>query len=384
MGLGLLITWLGIPILIVTLLMARGGAKLERARARRLLGVQIDEPRQLGTLPGNWWTKLRVLTADRGTWNSVVYLLLLLPAGVLTFTVVVTVWSTAVGLISLPIWNWSLPGGGAVLFGGGDGWRIHTAPELAGAVAAGVVLLLLAPWVTRVLAAMDAAMVRSLLTPDRRRELLSRVKAVEASRARSVDAATAERRRIERDLHDGAQQRLVALAMDLGLARQKLVTGGDHDAAAALVAEAHDEAKRALVELRDLARGIHPPVLTDRGLDAALSALASRSPVHVDIRVDLPFRPVPAVESIAYFVTAEALTNVARHSHAGQAEVLVEHVNHQIVLTVRDDGVGGADPERGTGLTGLRERLEAIDGSLEISSPRGGPTTIEARLPCAS
>ena len=197
-----------------------------------------------------------------------------------------------------------------------------------------------------------------------------------------VDAAEAERRRIERDLHDGAQQRLVALAMELGRAKSKLAD--DVDAARELVEQAHAEAKAALKELRDLVRGVHPPVLTDRGLDAALSGLAARCTVPVDVQVDvLPVRPKPAVEAVAYFVVSEALTNVAKHSRATRATVVVEEHGHPgtLHIVISDDGIGGADPH-GAGLNGLADRVSGVDGRLTVESPRGGPTLISAVLPC--
>jgi signal transduction histidine kinase len=204
---------------------------------------------------------------------------------------------------------------------------------------------------------------------------------LERSRERVVDAAEAERRRIERDLHDGAQQRLVALAMELGRAKAKLAD--DVDAARELVDQAHAEAKAALTELRDLVRGVHPPVLTDRGLDAALSGLAARCPVPVQVQYEVPVRPRPAVEAVAYFVVAEALTNVAKHSRASQATVVVEGHGYPGTLNVviSDDGVGGADP-RGAGLTGLADRVAGVDGRLTVESPSGGPTIVSVELPC--
>jgi signal transduction histidine kinase len=198
----------------------------------------------------------------------------------------------------------------------------------------------------------------------------------------AVDVAAAERRRIERDLHDGAQQRLVALAMDLGMAREKFA--GDPQAARTLLDEAHDEAKRALAELRNLARGIHPAVLTDRGLDAAVSALAARSPVPVEVDIDLHDRPPGAIESTAYFVVAEALANVAKHAAATHAQVRITKEGGRLVVEVRDDGVGGADPAGGSGLTGLADRVASIDGRLTVASPQGGPTVVRTELPCGS
>ena len=197
-----------------------------------------------------------------------------------------------------------------------------------------------------------------------------------------MDAAVAERRRIERDLHDGAQQRLTALAMGLGRARAKL--DSDPEAARELVEQAHEDAKQALAELRNLARGIHPAILTDRGLDAALSHLAARSPVPVEISVEIADRPSPAVESTAYFVVAEALTNAAKHSAARSIRARVWRFDATLLVEVVDDGVGGAAIEPGGGLEGLTTRVATIDGTLSISSPAGGPTVVRAELPCVS
>ncbi len=199
-----------------------------------------------------------------------------------------------------------------------------------------------------------------------------------------MDHAAEERRRIERDLHDGVQARLVALAIDLGMARQRIEAGENPEAAVGLIGEAHEEAKRAVAELRDLARGVHPAILTDRGLDAALSALAARCPIPVEIEVALPGRLAAAVEAIAYFVIAEALTNITKHSQAGRAKVSVRPATDMVVVEVTDDGVGGAQPTGDGGLTGLRERLQGVDGHLTVSSPPGGPTVVRAELPCAS
>jgi len=229
-------------------------------------------------------------------------------------------------------------------------------------------------------AAVDAAVGRGLLGSGRE-QLTARIGELETSRAKVMDAAETERMRIERDLHDGAQQRLVSLAMDLGRAKAKF--GTDPEAAAAIVSEAHEQAKEALVELRNLVRGVHPPVLSDRGLDAALSGLAALSPVPVTVSVELPARPPAAIEAIAYFVVAEALTNIAKHAHAHHARVLVVGVGDQLSVEITDDGVGGADPA-GQGLSGLAARVAGVDGQFRVTSPAGGPTTLEVTLPCGS
>jgi signal transduction histidine kinase len=213
-------------------------------------------------------------------------------------------------------------------------------------------------------------------------ELRARLDELQTSRSRLVEVSMFERRRLERDLHDGAQQRLVALSLQLGLAQRRL-QDGDNPAADAMLDAARDELNRALEELRELARGIHPAVLTDRGLEAALEALAERTPLPVSLD-QMPAERLPApVEAAAYFVVAEALTNVARYARASQAEVRIGRNAGYAVVEVRDDGVGGADPATGTGLRGLADRLAALDGRLEVHSPPGEGTTVRAEVPCA-
>jgi signal transduction histidine kinase len=194
-----------------------------------------------------------------------------------------------------------------------------------------------------------------------------------------MTAAETERRRIERDLHDGAQARLVSLAMELGRARARF--DDDPEGAKVLLDQAHEESKAALAELRSLVRGVHPPVLSDRGLDAALSGLAAMCPVPVTVEVEMAARPSSTVEAVAYFVVAESLTNVAKHSGATRATVVVRSEGRLLRVFVRDDGRGGADPG-GAGLAGLADRAQAVEGRLIVSSPLGGPTIIEVQLPC--
>ena len=222
-----------------------------------------------------------------------------------------------------------------------------------------------------------------VLAAPRRAALTERIATLETTRAGAVDVQEAELRRIERDLHDGAQARLVALGMSLGMAEQKLATDADADAARELLAEARAGASEALRELRDLARGIHPPVLADRGLDAAVRALAAQSPISVTVSVTLPRRPEPPLESAAYFVVAEALANVGKHADASRVDVRIMEHEERLWVEIHDDGVGGADPAGG-GISGLRSRVQALDGSLAVISPEGGPTTIRAELPCES
>ncbi|WP_335978376.1 MULTISPECIES: sensor histidine kinase [Streptomycetaceae] len=333
LGAGLSVTVVGLPLLAFGLGGCRVLGRLERARARSLLGVRIEEPRPLrtrtmgGFLP--WlWASLK----DPVAWRHALYLAIRLPWGILTFTVT---------LVSL------------------------------------FVLWPLLPFLARGMSTVDRALARGLLQPSD--ELERRIAELESDRGVVVDTAAADLRRIERDLHDGAQARLVALAMDLGLAKEKLLE--DPEAAAKMVGEAHGEVKVALQELRDLARGIHPAILTDRGLDAALSSVATRCTVPVAVTVDLPARPAEAIEGIAYFTVSELLQNVSKHSRARGAWVEVWRADDRLMIQVRDDGQGGADVSGGSGLAGLTERLDSVDGLFVVASPVGGPTVVTAELP---
>jgi signal transduction histidine kinase len=213
----------------------------------------------------------------------------------------------------------------------------------------------------------------------RARALRERLEIVRDARQRIIEAADAERRRIERDLHDGAQQRLVAVAVTLGLAESRIAS--DPEAAARLVAQAREEAQLAVKELRELAHGIHPALLSERGLGAAIDALAARAPVPVQVSGVPDERLRPAVEAAAYYVTAEALTNVAKYAHASAAFVHLSVDDARLRLQVGDDGCGGADLDAGTGLRGLSDRVDALDGSLQLESPPGEGTTVTVELP---
>jgi signal transduction histidine kinase len=379
LGLSLLPAFLvGVPILLFTLWLVEQIARFERARFAVTLGERIADSRQPRQPGESWGRRQRRRATSDATWRAVGYELLLMPIGTVTFALAVALWALPISLLTLPTYNWALPNGGADL--GIFTVRSPLATVLVGL--AGLVLLWAAPYVMRGMAAAHAAAARAMLGPLTAKEMAVRVGQLEHSRARVVDAAEAERRRIERDLHDGAQQRLVALAMNLGRARSRY--DEDPAAARALLDEAHGEAKQALVELRDLARGIHPAVLTDRGLDAALSGLAGRCPVPVTVEVDAGARPSRTVEAIAYFVVAEALTNIAKHSRASQASVVVRRLNGSLRLVVTDDGVGGADLATGSGLAGLADRVSGVDGRLSLDSPAGGPTVLTVELPCES
>jgi signal transduction histidine kinase len=372
----LVLALVGLPLLGLTLRLASWFAVAERARVGLMLGVRVPAwPAESRT--GYRWgiVPRRRALAERATWGEIGYALLRLPVSVAAVTVTIAFWSASLVLLTLPLYNKDLPSGGAKI---GDVVFTGTA-TMAASAAIGLVLLLIAPQLTRGFGRMDAGLSRWLLGPPS--DLAARLDEVEKSRERVMDAAEAERVRIERDLHDGAQQRLVALAMDLGRAKAKFAD--DPEAAAGLVDQAHAQAKEALTELRNLVRGVHPPVLTERGLDAALSGLAALCPIPVEVHVDVPVRPRASVEAVAYFVVAEALTNVAKHSRASHAKVVVEGHGFPGTLTVMisDDGIGGAKADS-PGLSGLADRVSGVDGRLSVESPSGGPTIIAAELPC--
>ncbi|MFJ3581704.1 sensor histidine kinase [Streptomyces sp. NPDC090127] len=380
-GAGLLVTFLGIPVLAGALALCRGFGAVERARARGLLGLDVAAPEPARGRTGGPMAWMGATLKSGASWRHLLYALLHLPWAIFAFTVSVTLWAWGWALFTYPLWQWIFP-----MYAGQDGIQLYgdrnhafyldSAFEIAVTCGVGLLFVLVGPWIIRALASVDRLMVSGLLGPSR---LATRVTELESDRGAVVDTAAADLRRIERDLHDGAQARLVSLAMDLGLAKEKLAE--DPRTAARMVDAAHGEVKTALRELRELARGIHPAVLTDRGLDAALSAVASRCVVPVSVEVDLPARPVPAIEGIAYFTVSELLQNVSKHAQARRAWVDVWRVGDRLLLQVRDDGRGGADSAAGRGLAGLMERLDAVDGVLAVDSPEGGPTTVTAELP---
>lgn len=378
MSIGLAITVIGLPLLAATILVGRSFGVVDRWRASVLLDTTILMP-QPYRLSGTLWQKMRTAFGDRPGWKGLLYGVIMLPWGVMMFGLTVTVWATAWAMTLFPTFAWASPddqpfGPRYVLTGWG---RVGS---IIGVSVVGVVLLALTPRLVHAMAMADAWLVRLLLSRGREEVLEERVSELRESRDASVESAAGELRRIERDLHDGAQQRLVGLAMDLGIAKDHLRASNDPKAIE-LVGRAHDEAKHAIVELRDLVRGIHPAVLTDRGLDAAVSGLVARCPVPVDLHSDLPRRLSPAVEATAYFVVAEALTNVAKHSGARRATVRLAEVDGRLLVDVTDDGHGGALDSGGGGLGGLRDRVHGAEGQLVISSPAGGPTSITVELP---
>lgn len=372
----------GVALGAVAMVANRVCAALDRVALDLFLDLRLpSRHRPIPAVPagGRWWSPLRgwrwftSQLSDPALWRAIVYRLVSLPIALLAGVVATLVWCVPLTMLTAPVWVGVLPAGR---------WSFVPRPVLVAALmAGGLVLVTAAPVVIAAIGAVLRRVARRLLGDGRTADLEHRLEQVETSRTRVVDAAEAERRRIERDLHDGAQQRLVALAMNLGMAKERYAT--DPDAARQLIDEAHAEAKRALVELRDLARGLHPAVLTDRGLGPALSAVAARSAVPVTVDVSIPDRLDESAEGIAYFVVCESLANVAKHSDATQAHVAVARRGDRIVIEVGDDGRGGADAE-GSGLAGLRDRVEGVDGWLHVASPVGGPTTITAEFPCAS
>jgi signal transduction histidine kinase len=369
LGAGLSVVALGVPLL-AALGATRWAANTERARAALVLGAPIPRPPR-PSLRGGWVARWRARLTDSATWKDIGYMLLLGPVGVFSGVMAVAAWSTALAAIVAPAVSSAAPP--QSVLGGFSG------VALAGVAVGGVMLAVLAAGLTHGLALGCTAIARRLLAPDERALLAARVSALETTRAAAVESADARLRRLERDLHDGAQHRLAYIAMELDRARARLAT--DPDGASELLTRAHEESKRAMCELRDLVRGIHPSVLTDRGLDAAVSGLAERCPVPVDVDVALDERPPDAVDTAAYYVVAEALTNVGKHAGATGATVDMRRAGDQLMVEVRDDGHGGAERTAGSGLDGLAQRVEALDGALSIDSPPGGPTAIRAELP---
>jgi hypothetical protein len=374
-----------LPVVLASGLARRLG-DAHRRLAERLLGERVGPPppRRTGRgLGGRLGAGLR----DGPGWRALAYTLLQLPLAA-PGLYAVFLWAGGLANLTYPFW-WGMfrnhppgtrlsPVVAATPFPG-RALHIGTYPGTFAAFGIGVAMVLAAPWVTRAVVAADRWLLRGLLGQGR---LAERVRDLEQTRALAVDDAAALLRQVERDLHDGAQIRLATLAMHLGMAREKLGDDGqplDVAAARELVDAAHRGAKDALVELRDLARGIHPPVL-DNGLADALATLAAGSAIPVELATDIPVRPTPAIETIAYFCAAELLANAAKHSKAGRIGLQATGQQGTLLLSVTDDGTGGADPA-GSGLSGLAQRVSTVDGRLEIASPPGGPTLVTVQLP---
>jgi signal transduction histidine kinase len=347
---------------------------MRRTAIEQVLGVRIPAPppvKRSAEASGTRWRALVEQFGSLRTWRQAYYHLIAGPAVNLLGVLTGAVWIAALLVLAYPEYAFDAKQQGI--------WSQY---EILIKVLCVPVLYLLPPVVSAVIR-IDVKLATGLLGPSQAERLALRVENLAESRAGAVDAADAERRRIERDLHDGAQQRLVSLAMNLGLARATM-SEDLGEPARKVLREAHEEAKQALVELRELVRGLHPVVLEDRGLDAALSGVAARSPVPVHLTVDVPERPAPTIEAVGYFIVSEALANVAKHAKATRAEVDVRRVEHILRISITDDGIGGADASRGTGLTGLAQRAASVDGVFRIISPQGGPTMIRVELPCES
>jgi signal transduction histidine kinase len=385
-GLGTAIIWIGLPALVATIMMARGFATLERARIAPVLGRELPRPHYKRAAEDAGIAR-RALTplSDGQSWLDLVHGTFRLIPSTIAFALAVAWWAGALGGLTFPLWDWSIPRGPdnqdlpeLLGLGTADSTRIVFYMAL-GFFFAGTLIP-----VIRGLALFEAGFARGLLSGVN--ELREQVASAEAARdtaqaqkAAAVSAEATALRRLERDIHDGPQQRLVRLAMDLGRAEQQF--SSDPEAARATVAEALVQTRETLDELRALSRGIAPPILVDRGLQAALTALAGRSTVPVDLDAPPIARLDPATETTAYFVVAEALTNVAKHSHAGEVQVSVRRAPTGLLITVGDDGVGGASLAKGHGLAGLSDRVEAAGGVMSLESPAGGGTTLTVALP---
>ncbi|HEV2360255.1 MAG TPA: sensor domain-containing protein [Acidimicrobiales bacterium] len=386
-GTFLVVTFLGLFLIAAGVRGARGIGVWQRALARSYLGEHIEEPAPFSSRPG-WFGWLQTAIRDRSGWRAIAYTLAKVPLGIFGFVFALATWWSAFACLTYPFFGNGNPNPNVFSI-----FRAAFPPGFlsvgTSGVAHGLAILVtgvfyffLAPWTVRAVVNIDRYLIRGLLGPD---AVTARVRSLEKARAQTVDASAATLRRIERDLHDGTQAQLVALAMRLGQAKEHL-EGSDVDVEQVrrLVDEAHGVAKEAIVELRDLARGIHPPVL-DVGLEGALSTLASRSALPTELTFTVQDRPTPAIEAIAYFCVAELLANSTQHAKASRASVGCAQHGQWMRIVVRDDGTGGARTLRvgssSSGLAGLADRVQAVDGHIEIVSPQGGPTVVTVDLP---
>lgn len=369
----------GIPMLLVTMPWLRGLADYHRLWSAREMNMPVARPYKRRPEGGGWWGRLGWILGDKATYRDLLWVLVDATAGfVLTLLPITFLLGTAWYLIAVPILMGIVPDVFQAHYG------LFTVTDVKSALIYGLPMALVSFglfWITaRPLMRAYAAMNRALLAPLERDRMANRIAELTESRAETVDTQAAELRRIERDLHDGAQARLVSLGMSLGMAESLLAS--DPDAAGELLSEAREATGLALAELRDLVRGIHPPVLADRGLVGAVQALALASPLPVEVDAVLAGRPPAPVESAAYFAVAETLTNAAKHSGGTAAWIRVRHVQGSLSVMVGDDGRGGATQDPGGGLHGIERRLAAFDGTMMVASPIGGPTIVTMELPC--
>lgn len=385
LSVGLMVTVTGLPILAGTLYAARSFADIERLRMPAVLQQPRVRPNYRTAEPGaSAWRRILVPITDAQSWLDLAHGILKVIISIGTFVITVTWWASAIGGSLYWAYDWTLPTGPNdeglhELLGLGD----TPVARIGLNTALGLFFLITLPLVVRGCAMMQASFGRALLTGVA--EMRNRITVLEEQKRAAVSAEATALRRLERDIHDGPQQRLVRLAMDLSRAKQQLAS--DPEAARQTLDEALTQTRDTLAELRALSRGIAPPILVDRGLPSALAALAGRGLIPIDLTVDPQLgtrdgRPDPAVESTAYFVVAEALTNVAKHSRATECWLTVTRVDRTLQIMVIDDGEGGAHLSKGHGLAGLADRVRANDGTLSVLSPVGGPTEIRAELPC--
>lgn len=383
-GIGLAVVLVGLPIITLTLVCARKAAQVERVLARQVLGTGVEEVYRAPTRPGlRGWN--RAVVTDPATWRDLLFLVTRLPIGSVVSVLLATVWSVGWLMLLAPLPEAAANGAFPAAFQGRRLLANDGLPMALLLTAAGFALLTASAHLVCVLGRAHGWWVAALLGPtrgSRTYRLQRELDEERRQRAATVAIAAHERRRIERDLHDGAQQHLVTLAMDLGMALRKIDT--DPATARRMVAEARDRTVETLKEIRMLAAGLHPAILAEQGLDAAMSALAGRCPVPVDVRVECAHRPAVETETAAYFVVTEALTNIARHAEATRAAVTIRCSEGRLVVEIHDNGKGGADFSRGTGLAGLRDRVATLSGTLAVDGPPGGPTLVRAELPCGS
>lgn len=384
LGIGLLVIAVGIVVLSATGIAARGFATVERTRLDKLLGIPQPAGNYVPPPPDATLPTLAILPLrDLQTWRDMLHAFVHFPIATVTWSIAVTWWSAAIGGLTYVAWGWSIPGL--------DEPGSQDLPELLGLGGSfivrvwfygtmGLIAAVTLPFLMRVLTAIQASISVGLLNSPLERR--GKVEALVAGRDATRAAEQHSLRRLERDIHDGPQQRLVRLSMDLGRAQKK--AEGDAPELALALNDARQQTQDTLDELRALSRGIAPPILADRGLHRALEELTARSAVPATSAIDLADSALePHVETAVYFVASEALTNVAKHSSATEALLLVDAAEQEVIVAVRDDGDGGAHFLSGHGLEGLAERMRSVDGSLIVDSPNGGPTTVTARIPTA-
>jgi signal transduction histidine kinase len=379
-GIGLSVTLIGLPILAFGILTARAFAHLERRRLGRLTGTAMVHPEYLVADPAdNVFRRLTTPARDRQSWLDVVWVVVSMLTAVVSWTVAVTWWSTTLGGTTYGVWERFVPRGSEpVSLASLLGFGASRSADILVISAIGVFALITLPVALRLGALLHSTLGRDLLCG--RAELQQEVRRSESGRAAGRAAEAESLRRLERDIHDGPQQRLVRLSMDLGRARAQL--DQDPERARATIDGALTQARDTVEELRSLSRGIAPPVLVDRGMEAALREAVARSAVPTTVAYDAPARLPAHIENAAYFVVTESLTNIAKHSGASAAHVAMQVHDGQAVVVVEDDGRGGATFVADGGLAGLVQRARAVDGTLELSSPPGGPTVVRAALPC--